>query len=236
MRHLLSESLAQAQRGPAQPVAFWANAVIAGLVGAAISGWLVLIGLVGGLVACFAFFYRDSDIGAAYGGLGKLALSLFLCGAVLFFLFVVTLLIAGIATFVIMAGSGFDFEAAGQSQEAWDMAMTAYQSTPGWQLAMAVFLFALTALLVAVVRMTPIIPASVRERRVVVLEALSWTRKQGVRHLVAALVILLVPIVLSVAATLYLNGSLRIAIQALSIVLALYGWCCLAGASYGLLR
>lgn len=233
---LFRRCLHHLRRGPAHPIAFWGNAAVAGLVTATLSGWLLGIAVLAGVAAGLAFFFRG-DVAVAVGQqFGRLAVSLGLSSAILFFLAVVTLLATGIATFAIMAGSGFDFDAAGADADAWDAAMAAYQATPGWQLAVAIFLFGLAVFLAAVARTAPVIAASVTENRIVALESFNWTRRQGVRHFIGALAVFAVPVALMMLASLPVTAPIALGVQALAVVAAIYGWCCLSAASYDLLR
>ena len=221
--------------GPARPVAFWGNAVAAGAVFAALSGWGLVFGVLAALASGVAFFYRGESVGEAFRLMGMLAVSLLLSALVLFFLGVVTLLAVCMVTFIIMAGSGFDFDAAGESQQAWDAALLAYQSTAGWQLAMAVFLFGLAVLVVGLARSAPQVAASVQEGRVVALEVYNWTRKQGVRLFAAALAVFVIPGGLAALICYLVPERYETPLLIVPSVLGIYAWCSLSAASYKLL-
>ncbi|MEO0465754.1 MAG: hypothetical protein AAF216_04370 [Pseudomonadota bacterium] len=125
------------------------------------------------------------------GGLGtapKLAVSMVLTLLILAFLGLLAVFGSSLASLAIMAGAGFDFSAEDQAA-----AMEAFQSTPGWQLCMVVFGLAGLVFLFAIVRSLPVIAASVRDNRIVAMEAFGWTRGR-LRELVpASLVIFAAP-------------------------------------------
>jgi hypothetical protein len=223
------------KEGPARPVAFWGNAGAAGAVFAALSGWGLIFGALAALASGVAFFYRGASVGEAFRLMGLLAVSLLLSFLVMLFLGVVTLLAVCIVTFIIMAGSGFDFDAAGESQQAWDAALLAYQSTAGWQLAMAVFLFGLAVLVVGLARSAPQVAASVQEGRVVALEVYNWTRKQGVRLFAAALAVFVIPVGLAALIHYLVPERYEALLLIVPIALGIYAWCSLSAASYELM-
>lgn len=223
------------QQGPARPIAFWGNAGVSGAVFATLSGWGLIFGVLAALAAGVAYFYRGENVGEAFRLIGLLAVSLLLTALVMLFLGIVTLMAVCIVTFIIMAGSGFDFDAAGQSQQAWDAALLAYQSTAGWQLAMAVFLFGLAVLIVGLARSAPQVAASVQEGRVVALEVYNWTRKQGVRLFAAALAVFVVPVGLAVLIHYFIPVRFEAALMTVPISLGIYAWCSFSAASYKLL-
>ena len=218
--------------GPARRGAFWANALAAGAVFAGLGGWAFVLGVAAVLGAALSWFHRGDSVVGLVGQFGQLLLSILLSSTVLVFLGVVTLLAVGIVTFIIMAGSGFDFDSAGQSPETWDAALQAYQASTGWQLSVAVFFFGLAVFLVAVARTLPLVAASVQEDRVVALEVFNWTRKQGVRLFVAALAGLALPVLAIVLIGESVVGPTGVALKALAMALAIYAWCALSAGSY----
>lgn len=162
-------------------------------------------------------------------------ISAVLVGFILLFLGVMTLLASGLAAFAIMSGSGFDFDTASQGTEAFEAAMAAYQETPGWQLAMTIFLVALVLFLGAVARSLPFAAASAVERRAVALEAFNWSRKNGARLLGAMAIFCGAPLLVAYLVVISFQGAIASFSAAILYALAIYGWSGLSLASYRLL-
>ncbi|MEO0817220.1 MAG: hypothetical protein AAFX86_07905, partial [Pseudomonadota bacterium] len=201
---------------------------------------LATLGFIGFACLTTHAFVSDMSIGETLrrspGSTPRLLASLGLVSAILLFLAVMTLLASGLAAFAIMSGSGFDFDAASENAEAYDTELAEYQETPGWQLAMAVFLVALLLFLGAVARALPFAAASAKEGRIVALEAFNWTRKQGARLLIALAVLTGPAIGLAAWGRFSLSAGVGAFVQALAVTLGLIAWIALSAASYRLLR
>ncbi|MEL6567820.1 MAG: hypothetical protein AAFQ22_05330 [Pseudomonadota bacterium] len=214
--------------------------VLAGATSLLPNATLATLGFIG--FACLTAHAFVSDVPTsetlrrATGATPRLLASLGLVSAILFFLAVMTLLASGLAAFAIMSGSGFDFDAASANPEAYDEELAKYQETPGWQLAMAVFLVALLLFLGAVARALPFAAASIIEGRIVALEAFNWTRKQGARLLIALAILTGPAIGLAAWARFSLSAGIGAFVQALAVTLGLIAWIALSAASYRLLR
>ena len=130
----------------------------------------------------------------------RLAGSVFLLLFVLGFLLLLTLLTTTLVVIGVMAGSGFDFDLAGQAGEGFEQAMAAYRQTPGWLICQGVFLFGLAAWVYAVARALPFLPGVLLKSRVIALEAFSWTRGRGVKILGALVAVMTLPVLIAFAA------------------------------------
>jgi len=237
LRALIIEAWRTLKDDAHSPVALAVCGLACVLAGAFLSG--LGEGLAYALVFCAmapAIVLREDKGSGAFASRGmKVAVSALLVGLILLFLAVMTLLASGLAAFAIMTGSGFDFEAASQGQAAYDAAMAEYQDTPGWQLAMAVFLAALLLFLGAVARSLPFTAVSAGENRVVALEAFNLTRKHAARLLVALALFCAVPLLAVILLSVGSAGPLAGAASGLAAFAAMYAWHCVSLASFRLL-
>jgi len=128
----------------------------------------------------------------------RLAASALLVTLVLGFLAIMTLLAVTLAAMAVMAGAGFDFEAVGGAPEQSEAAMASFRATPAWRIVQGVFYTGLFVWLVGVARCLPFAGASVRESRIVALEAFTRSRGRGLAFLVGAGLVLVLPIALVV--------------------------------------
>lgn len=147
----------------------------------------------------------------------RLLVSLILKWLILSFLAIMTLLAVTLCTLAIMAGAGFDFEASGQGGEAAEVAMAAFQATPGWQLAQVVALLAALLMAGAIARGMPVGAASLQTQRVVAMEVFNSTRKQAARLLLLKLAVLYAPIGLIIAVGIASEPSMRAGVYALGV-------------------
>ena len=160
----------------------------------------------------------------------RVLFSLGLTALILGFLAILAVFASAMASLAIMAGAGYDFSAEDQAA-----AMTAFQQTPGWQLCLVCFGLAGLFFVVACLRSLPVLAASVREGRVVALEAFMWTRGNLTTLIPSAFVLLGIPTVLVI------HGSLSSAVTApykfgVGLALALIIWCALSVVAFKLTR
>jgi hypothetical protein len=233
---LFSAFLKEIATGPGSPLAFFL-AALAGVVAPPIVGnWLGF--MLGFCLLCVAVVFwsptRRPTTASAIGGV-KVAASTMLVSFVLGFLSIMTVFAAGLAAFAIMTGSGFDFDAIGNDPEAFGAAMEAYQATPGWQLSLAVFGIAMLILAIGVARAVPVFAGAVEERRIVALEGFNWTRRQGAKILLVA-VLGLLPSAFAIASATALSGSIiALVLSALGFLIGVYAMCALSWATYRVL-
>lgn len=118
---------------------------------------------------------------------------------VLGFMLLLTLLTTTLVVIGVMAGSGFDFDLAGQMPDGFEQAMMIYRDTPGWLICQGVFLFGLAVWVYAIARALAFVPGVIIRQRVIALEAFNWTRGHGIRILAAAMICLVLPVLFACA-------------------------------------
>lgn len=233
---LFSAFLREITTGPGSRLGFLLSALAGVLALLVVGGWVGFMVAFCLLCAAVAFWSQTRrPFAAAALDSVKVAASTMLVSFVLGFLSIMTVFAAGLAAFAIMTGSGFDFDAVGNDPEAFGAAMEAYQATPGWQLSMAVFGVAMLILAIGVARAVPVLAGAVEERRIVALEGFNWTRRQGAKILLVAILGLLPSALALASATAFSGGAAALGLSALGFVAGVYALCALSWATYRVL-
>lgn len=171
---------------------------------AVIAGSLAAIGCVQILVARqFAAHRYEAGSWRGWRPNLRLLASAVLLLLVLGFLLLLTLLTTTMVVIGVMVGSGFDFDQASQAAGGFEQAMATYRETPGWLICQGVFLFGLAVWFYAVARALPFVPGVIIRRRVIALEAFSWTTGHGVKILGALILVFSIPAIMALALSVY---------------------------------
>jgi len=197
--------------------------------GAVIAGLSAIL-LAGGLLS-----QRQSGGPVRAGDLMRVTLASLLALLVLGFFLILAGMAGGLVVFAVMAGTGFDFEAASETPGAFDAAFAAFLTTPVGRASQAAFLFAIALWLLAIARMLPFAAASVAEGRVIVLEAFNRSRGRALA-LSGALLVAAGPglaLIIAGARIAPTGGALWSGIAALGIVLAVLGAAAVSSAAAG---
>ncbi|MEM0985171.1 MAG: hypothetical protein AAGJ32_02895 [Pseudomonadota bacterium] len=142
---------------------------------------------------------------------------------VLGFFLLLSTMVGGFVSFAVMAGSGFDFDAAGTGPEAFRKTFDAFLETPGGQLSQAAFWLSMAVWLVSAGRALPYAAATARDGRVVALEAFNRSRGSGLLYTVLLVLAVLPSIIALVSVQISDLGAAEPVVRATGLAWAAFG-------------